>query len=69
MLILSRRPGESIMLGDDIMITVLRNNGYYGTQARLGITAPNNISVHRREIYDIIKKEEELAKLQALECL
>jgi carbon storage regulator len=56
MLILTRRIGEEIVIGDDTRITVL---GIVGSQVRLGINAPNDISVHRREVYDRIKREEE----------
>lgn len=48
MLILSRRPGEKIMIGDDIVVTTL---GVKGNQVRLGIDAPKNLPVHREEIY------------------
>ena len=48
MLILSRRTGESLMVGDDVIITVL---GVKGDQVRLGVTAPPETAVHREEIY------------------
>lgn len=48
MLVLSRKNGESIMIGDDIEVTVLSNDG---AKVRLGISAPSDIPVHRREIY------------------
>lgn len=53
MLILTRRLGQDIIIGDDIVITIL---GVQGGQARLGITAPSNISVHRAEVYERIKR-------------
>lgn len=53
MLILTRRLGEKIMIGDEIEIAVLGVNGY---QVRLGIQAPRNLSVHREEIYQKIKQ-------------
>ena len=55
MLVLSRDIGESIMIGDDVEIVIVdvRNDG----RVRLGITAPDPIPVHRKEIYDQIKKE------------
>jgi len=56
MLILSRKPNESIILKDDIKITVL---GIKGNQVRLGIDAPNDVSVHRQEIYCKIQAEKE----------
>lgn len=54
MLILTRRPGEVIMVGDEISITVL---GLKGNQVRLGIYAPPNIAVHREEIYVRVQAE------------
>lgn len=57
MLILTRRVGETIRIGDDIHITVL---GIKGHQVRLGITAPSDVSVHREEIYLRIKAEERI---------
>ena len=54
MLILTRRMDESIIIGDDIVITVV---DIKGNQIRLGIEAPSNVSIHRKEVYDAIKKE------------
>lgn len=54
MLILTRRISESIILGDDVKITVL---GVKGNQVRLGIDAPKHLSVHREEIYERIQQE------------
>ena len=56
MLILTRRIGEKIMLGDDIEVVVL---GVNGNQVKIGINAPNDIAVHREEIYHRIKNEAE----------
>lgn len=56
MLILTRRISESIIIGDDVKITVL---GIKGNQVRLGVDAPKTISVHREEIYERIKNEKE----------
>ena len=54
MLILTRRPGESVMVGDDVTVTVL---SVKGTLVRLGVTAPREVPVHREEIYQRIKLE------------
>lgn len=54
MLILTRRISESVIIGDDVKITVL---GVKGNQVRLGIDAPKDVSVHREEIYQRIQQE------------
>ncbi len=58
MLILTRRLGEVLIIGDNVKVTVL---GVKGNQVRLGVNAPKEVSVHREEIYDLIQKEK-LAK-------
>lgn len=55
MLILTRRVGETIMIGDEIAVTVL---GVKGNQVRVGVNAPKEVAVHREEIYERIKREE-----------
>jgi carbon storage regulator len=55
MLILTRRVGESVMIGDEVTVTVL---GVKGNQVRLGVNAPKTVSVHREEIFDRIKAEQ-----------
>jgi len=59
MLVLSRQRDESIMIGDDVEITIV---DVRGDKVRLGITAPKSIPVHRREIYDAIQREKAEAK-------
>ena len=54
MLVLSRQKDESIVIGDDVEIPIV---DVRGDKVRLGITAPKNISVHRREVYDAIQRE------------
>ncbi len=56
MLILTRRVGETVMIGNDITVTVL---GVKGNQVRVGVNAPKDVAVHREEIYERIKREED----------
>ncbi|MEC8882754.1 MAG: carbon storage regulator CsrA [Pseudomonadota bacterium] len=61
MLILTRRIGEVLMIGDEIKITVL---GVRGHQVRIGIDAPKNISVHRKEVYDQVNEDDGHPKVE-----
>ena len=55
MLILTRRVGETVMIGNDVTVTVL---GVKGNQVRIGITAPKDVAVHREEIYQRIQNDD-----------
>jgi carbon storage regulator len=63
MLILTRRVGETLMVGDDVTVTVL---GVKGNQVRIGINAPKDVAVHREEIYERIKREKQEEAQQAV---
>ena len=54
MLILTRRVGETVMIGEEVTVTVL---GVKGNQVRIGVNAPKHVAVHREEIFDRIKRE------------
>ncbi len=57
MLILTRRVGETVMIGNEVTVTVL---GVKGNQVRIGVNAPKDVAVHREEIYARIKREEDI---------
>ena len=56
MLILTRRVGETVMIGNEVTVTVL---GVKGNQVRIGVNAPKDVTVHREEIYERIKREQD----------
>ena len=56
MLILTRRVGETVMIGNEVTVTVL---GVKGNQVRIGVNAPKDVAVHREEIYERIKREQQ----------
>ena len=56
MLILTRRVGETVMIGNEVTVTVL---GVKGNQVRVGVNAPKDVAVHREEIYERIKREQD----------
>ncbi len=56
MLILTRRVGETVMIGNEVTVTVL---GVKGNQVRVGVNAPKDVAVHREEIYERIKREDQ----------
>ena len=61
MLILTRRVGETLMIGDEVSVTVL---GVKGNQVRIGINAPKDVAVHREEIYERIRQEQDPSESQ-----
>ncbi|MBA4151948.1 MAG: carbon storage regulator [Acinetobacter sp.] len=61
MLILTRRVGETLMVGDEVTVTVL---GVKGNQVRIGVNAPKDVAVHREEIYQRIQNERGVAPAQ-----
>jgi len=63
MLILTRRVGEKLMIGDDVIITIL---SLKGNQIRVGIDAPREVKVHRQEVFDRIQKEKEREALSVV---
>ena len=66
MLILTRRVGERLRIGDDISVTIL---GVKGTQVRIGVNAPEHIAVHREEIYERIQEKQSAPQAPEVEAL
>lgn len=66
MLVLSRQRDETIMIGDDIEVTVI---DIRGDKVRLGVNAPKEVTVHRKEVYDAIRREERAARQSKSEDL
>ena len=64
MLILTRRVGETLMIGDDVTVTVL---GVKGNQVRIGVNAPKDVAVHREEIYERIRKENDVGEVNKVD--
>ena len=64
MLILTRRVGETLMIGDNVSVTVLRVKG---NQVRLGVNAPKDVSVHREEIFERIQNEVDESSIETAE--
>ena len=64
MLILTRRIGETLMIGDEVTVTVL---GVKGNQVRIGVNAPKEVAVHREEIYDRIKQEQKTSHVPSVD--
>jgi len=65
MLILTRRVGETLMIGDEVTVTVL---GVKGNQVRIGVRAPKHVAVHREEIYERIRAEQEMEPDEAAQA-
>lgn len=64
MLILTRRVGETLVIGDEVSVTVL---GVKGNQVRIGVNAPKDVAVHREEIYQRIQREKVISQHQDME--
>ncbi|MGI6457032.1 MAG: carbon storage regulator CsrA [bacterium] len=66
MLVLSRKRDESIIIGDDVMITIV---DIKGEQVKIGVTAPKHVSIHRKEVYEAIQNENQAAAQSGVQNL
>lgn len=66
MLVLTRKLGEKLMIGDEVSVTIMEIRG---NQVKIGVDAPRNVPVHREEVYRLIKEQNELAAAVTMDAL